>query len=74
MAEQGQWPNFLLSLRTRIGYGEIDVEALVENFGLSEDFNDIEYDEQLLESVQLELLSNPSSARSCCNGMDNQQK
>ncbi|MGB1051887.1 MAG: hypothetical protein ACPGYF_07995 [Chitinophagales bacterium] len=63
--EQGQWPKFsYIPKEHRIGYGEIDVVALVENFGLSEDFNDIEYDEQLLESVQLELLSNPSSARS----------
>ena len=63
--EQGQWPIFsYITKEHRIGYGEIDIVALVENFGLSEEFNDIEYDEQLLESVQLELLSNPSSARS----------
>lgn len=63
--EQGQWPKFAYTSKEhRIGYGEIDIVALVENFGLSEEFNEIEYDEQLLEGVQLELLSNPSSARS----------
>lgn len=63
--EQGQWPKFAYTSKEhRIGYGEIDIFALVENFGLSEEFNEIEYDEQLLEGVQLELLSNPSSARS----------
>jgi len=63
--EQGQWPTFAYTPKEhRIGYGEIDIVALVENFGLSEELNGIEYDEQLLEGVQLELLSNPSSARS----------
>ena len=63
--EQGQWPTFAYTPKEhRIGYGEIDIVALVENFGLSKELNGIEYDEQLLEGVQLELLSNPSSARS----------
>lgn len=63
--EQGQWPKFAYTSKEhRIGYGEIDIVALVENFGLPEGFNNIEYDALLLESVQLELLSDPSNARS----------
>ena len=55
--EQGQWPKFsYIPKEHRIGYGEIDVVALVENFGLSEEFNDIEYDEQLLKAFNLNYL------------------
>ena len=63
--EQGQWPKFAYTSKEhRIGYGELNVVGLANSFGLSEDFSNTGAFDQLLGNLQLELLSNPSSARS----------
>ena len=63
--EQGQWPKFAYTSKEhRIGYGELNVVGLANSFGLSEDFSNTGAFDQLLGNLQLDLLSNPSSARS----------
>lgn len=62
---KGEWPEFTYTSKEhRIGYGELDVVGLAKSFGFSEDFSHPRAFDHLLGNLQLELLSNPSSARS----------